>query len=212
MADSDTLTQQILKMTEGVESGEIDPIDLELASSYQELREIIAELEKRVGLDEALNEILATKVGRVQEIARILQAPEFYLRKLKKLKTRDIAKLISYKRPISVTQLEVATLQRALERMILFKEQLTREIPEDEPPSISNIPSDYRFESEDAVFMKDLEEFLASIKRGKEFPIDELIAHHDFDIFLKRFLYIVILISRGDLLFNRNQRTVVRED
>ena len=212
MADSDTLTQQILKMTEGVESGEIDPIDLELASSYQELREIIAELEKRVGLDEALNEILATKVGRVQEIARILQAPEFYLRKLKKLKTRDIAKLISYKRPISVTQLEVAALQRALERMILFKEQLTREIPEDEPPSISDIPSDYRFESEDAVFMKDLEEFLASIKRGKEIPIDELIAHHDFDIFLKRFLYIVILISRGDLLFNRNQRTVVRED
>ena len=198
-------------MAEGVESGEIDAVDLELSTSYQELREIIAEIEKRMSLDETLNEILVNKIGRVQEIARILQSPEFYLRKLKQLKTREIAQLISYEKPISLSHLEVAALQRALERMILFKEQLTREKSADEPPSISDIPSDYTFESEDSVFMQDLEEFLNSIRKGKEISIDELIAHPDFDVFLKRFLYIVILISQGDLIFDRNRRTVVRE-
>ena len=211
MNNSETLTQRILKMAEGVESGEIDAVDLELSTSYQELREIIAEIEKRMSLDETLNEILVNKIGRVQEIARILQSPEFYLRKLKQLKTREIAQLISYEKPISLSHLEVAALQRALERMILFKEQLTREESADEPPSISDIPSDYTFESEDSVFMQDLEEFLSSIRKGKEISIDELIAHPDFDVFLKRFLYIVILISQGDLIFDWNRRTVVRE-
>jgi hypothetical protein len=199
-------------MAEKVQSGEVDPIDIALSESYQELQEIIANIEERMALDETLNEILAAKVSRVQEIARILQAPEFYVKKLKKLKTREIAKLISYEKPITVSHIEITSLQRALERMILFKENISKELPEDIPPKISEIPEDYVFESEDSVFLKDLEKFLESIESGKEILIDDLISHKDFEIFLKRFLYVVILISKGDLVFNRTTRMVIKEE
>ncbi len=210
--ETEQLTRRVLKMAEEVQSGETDPIDIELSSSYQDLQEIVADIESKLGLDEVLNELLESKVTRVQEIARILQAPEYYVKKLRKLNARELAKLISYERPIRVTHLEPKTLQRALERMLLFKENITKELPEEEPPLMSEIPDDFKFESEDSVYIRDLELFLEGIQPNKEIPIEDLIADNNFEEFLKRFLYIVILISKGDLIFNSKKRTVERKE
>jgi hypothetical protein len=197
-------------MAHEVKSGEIDPLELELAPSYQELQKAVAELDSKLSLDESLNEILVSKVTRIQEIARILQAPEFYVRRMSKLRPRELAKLIEFHSPITISHIELKPLQRALERMILFKENLTREPPEEEPPPVSEIDEDFVFTSEDSIFQEDLIRFTETIPLNTDISIDDLTADVEFDIFLKKFLYVVVLISKGTLTFDTLTRSVRR--
>jgi hypothetical protein len=59
--------------------------------------------------------------------------------------------------------------------------------------------------------MEDAQEFGSNIPLGEKIPVDDIILNEDFEEFLRRFLYLVILISKGTLQYNLEDRTVVRE-
>ncbi|MBD3407134.1 MAG: hypothetical protein GF411_13530 [Candidatus Lokiarchaeota archaeon] len=202
------LAQQVLDLAESVRSRKVDPLDVELQETYKELQEIIADVDGRITVDELLNEILSSKVTRIQDLAKVLGAPELYVTRLSEMKPMQIAKLIVYKSPVVITRLPQDAMERADERIQKMIDITTREPEPDPIPDISDVPEDFMFTSEDSVFLADLKKYLKSIPKNKEISIDELLDTDDFDEFLRRFLYIVILISRGELEFNKETRII----
>jgi hypothetical protein len=55
--------------------------------------------------------------------------------------------------------------------------------------------------------MEDLERFLGTIPNEGKVIFDNVVENEEFDIFLKHFLYVIILVSKGRLMYN----TVTRE-
>ena len=76
MSDSESLAEQVFKMIQAVRSGEIDSLEFRLTDSYKELQKLAASIDHRIDIDEMLNEVLSAKVNRVQELARVLAAPD----------------------------------------------------------------------------------------------------------------------------------------
>ncbi|MGY5852616.1 MAG: hypothetical protein RTU92_03530 [Candidatus Thorarchaeota archaeon] len=210
MDETKELAKRVHQMAESVQAGETNPLDLSLGESYRDLQETSGDLRTKIDIDEMLNDVLSAKISRVQEIARILQAPELYVSRLAKLKARQLAKMMSYHQPVVFTRLNPTSLSSALQRMMALREALDKEQPEDIPPIMSGIPDDYVFQSEDSVFIRDLEEFTAGIAKGEKIEFAKLIDSEDVDEFLKRFLYVVVLISKGILVFDEKNKTVVR--
>jgi hypothetical protein len=50
--------------------------------------------------------------------------------------------------------------------------------------------------------MKDLERFLDTIPTEEKTIFDRIVEKDDFDLFLKHFLYVIILVSQGKLRYN----------
>ena len=198
---------RVFEMVQAVRSGEIDPLELRLTEAYKELQELASKIDKRIDIDEMLNEILSTKVTRIQELARVLAAPEIYVNRLKGQSTRDLAKLLTPKQPLIISHLEHTSLGTALDRIVQLIDAMTREPPEDPVPKVTDLPDGYALETEDSVFLEDLERFLQTMDNGKV-VFDDLVKSDEFDVFLKQFLYVVILVSKGHLRYDPVTREI----
>ncbi|MFW9850229.1 MAG: hypothetical protein ACFFF4_13915 [Candidatus Thorarchaeota archaeon] len=199
MATSKKLLSRVQKLVDSMEKGKTDPLDVQLSDAYQELRTIAAEVDSRLDIDEMLNDILQSKVTRVQELAKVLAAPELYVDRLKNISPRNLSKLILYKQPLKMTRLEHEGLTKSLERISQHIDAMSQIPVEDPIPTLSGVPEDYEFTSQDSVFLADLEKFAKKIPKNKTVSLAQVIETDDFEMFLKRFLYVVILISRGRL-------------
>lgn len=209
MSESDSLAEQVFKMVQAVRSGEIDPLEVRLTDSYKELQELAAKIDSRIDIDEMLNEVLSTKVKRVQELARVLAAPEIYVNRLKGMSTREIARLLTPCQPVTIGQLEHTTLGQSLERIVQLIDAMQREPPKDPIPSVTELPNGYALDTEDAVFLEDLERFLNTFGNGRV-KFDDIVKSEEFDVFLKQFLYVVILVSKGQLNYDPESREIWR--
>jgi len=206
LSQKTTLAERVFEIVQAARSGEIDPLEIRLSESYRELKELVAKIDNRLDIDEMLNEVLGVKVNRVQELARVLASPEIYVARLKEKSTRDLAKLLTQKQPVVISHLERPSLSGSLERIIQLIDAMSREPPEDQVPKMTGLPNGYAFETEDAVFIEDLEKFLATIPLDGKVVFDAFIETDDLDLFLKYFLYVIILVSSGRLLYNPTTR------
>jgi hypothetical protein len=209
MSESDGLAEQVFKMVQAVRSGEVDPLEVRLTDAYKELQELAAKIDSRIDIDEMLNEVLSTKVNRVQELARVLAAPEIYVSRLKEKSTRELAKLLTPSQPVTIGQLEHTALGQSFERIVHLIDAMSREPPEDPVPDITELPNGYALDTEDSVFLEDLERFLQTFGNGRV-AFDDIVKCDEFDVFLKQFLYVVILVSRGQLNYDPETREVWR--
>ena len=211
MSEIKAFAENILRIAESVRSGKVDPLEIKLTPEYKTLQKITAEVGTRLDIDEMLNEVLGAKVNKVQELARVLASPELYVSKLKTLTARELAALIVYHHPVGIAHLDHSALDRSSTRIRQFIDKLGMEPPEERIPSIAPLPDGYTFPTEDAILLEDAQEFGAGIPVGERIPVDDIILNKDFEEFLRRFLYLVILISRGILQYNIEDRTVVKE-
>ncbi len=207
MSENDSLANRVFDMVQAIRSGEIDPLEIRLTAAYRELQELAAKIDSRIDIDEMLNEVLSTKVNRVQELARVLASPEIYVNRLKGKSSRELAKLLALKQPVIIGYLEHTSLGTALERVVQLIDAMSREPHEDPIPKVTDLPSGYTLETEDSVFLEDLDNFLRTIDNGR-IIFDALVASDEFDVFLKRFLYVVILVSKGRLHYDPETREV----
>jgi hypothetical protein len=207
---TETLLKRVKSLLAEIEKSDSDPLALMLAKEYKELQALEERVETRLDIDEMLNEVLEVKVTKVQELARLLTSPEMYVSKLKSLDARSLARLMLYNRPLILEKIHVRDLMESLDRVSQHIDALHRELPEEKIPSITKVPDDYEFESEDAVFLEDLRKFAKSIKKGKSISLDDLVTADEFEESLLRFLYTVILISKGVLQYNPEKREIER--
>jgi hypothetical protein len=210
LAEDNSLAERVFEIVRMARSGEIDPLELRLTDSYRELKELVAQIDSRLNIDEMLNEILSAKVNRVQELARILASPEMYVSRLKEKSTRDLARLLSRKQPVTLNHLERTSLNESLERIVQFIDAMSREPQEDRVPTITLLPNGFTLETEDAVFIEDIDKFLSTIPLEGKVIFDSAIDTEEFDLFLKYFLYVIILVSQGRLLYNPATRQIWR--
>ena len=210
MSENDSLAESVFSMVQAVRAGEIDPLEIRLTQAYKDLQELAAKIDSRINIDEMLNEILSSKVNRVQELARILAAPEVYVNRLKEMSMRDLARLVTSNQPVVIGQLEQDALGDALNRVVSLIEAMSKEPPEDPVPKKSNLPDGFALDTEDSVFLEDLDKFLSTIPNGSRTKFDDLVMHDEFELFLKHFLYVVILVSKGQLNYDPTTREVWR--
>jgi hypothetical protein len=208
MPTAQHLAERVLEVAEAIREGSLDPLEFRLTDAYQDLRDMAAGIDSRLDIDEMLNEILRLKVNRVEELARILASPEIYVERIKGVPVRRLAKMMQLKQPVTFSHLEKEDLDESFTRIGKLLEAMAREPEEESIPKMSAIPNGYSIETEDAVFLEDLLRFLDSIPSGKRVPLNELVESQDFDVFLKRFLYAVVLISKGDLQYDQETRVV----
>ncbi len=208
LSTSRQVTKLVKDIVTQIESGEVDPLDIRLLDAYQELRAIRSKIKTRIDLDQMLNEVLETKVSRAQELARILASPEIYVEKIKEKDIRQLSKMIAYNHPIVLGRLEYDSLSEANTRVLEHIEAMTAEDDDDSPPPTLSDVSGFLFETEESVFEADLTEFADRIPLDKDVLLVDLTSSEDFDEFLKFFLYVVILISKGVLTFNPEKKTV----
>ncbi|MFW9926273.1 MAG: hypothetical protein ACFFDM_05840 [Candidatus Thorarchaeota archaeon] len=204
---NDSLAMRVFEMVQAARSGDIDPLELRLTDAYKELQDLAAKIDSRIDIDEMLNEILSSKVSRVQELARVLAAPEIYVSKLKGKSSRELAKLLTPRQPVIIGHIEHSSLDVALERVVQLIDAMSREPIEDPIPKITDLPNGYALETEDSVFLEDLEKFLRTINNGRV-NFDELVMSEELDVFLMQFLYVVILVSKGRLYYDPETREV----
>jgi hypothetical protein len=210
MTENQSLAEKVYEILQAARSGEVDPLEIRLTDSYKELQELAEKLDSRIDIDEMLNEVLSAKVNRVQELARVLASPEIYIARLKGKSTKQLARLLVQKQPITIGHLEHASLGGALARVIQLIDALSKEPPEDMIPEMTPLPNGFALDTEDSVFMEDLDGFLKTIPFDGKVIFDDIVENDEFDVFLKRFLYVIILVSRGRLLYNPVTREIWR--
>jgi len=203
---------RVLKLAESIRSGQTDPLEVKLTPEYKELQKMAAEIGKRLDIDEMLNEILGVKVSRVQELAKVLAAPELYVNRLKSIGSRELARMIAYHHPLRVSHLEPEPLERAFGRVKRLIDAMAMEPPPEKVPKIAQLPNGYTFQAEDAVLLEDAERFLSTVQTGKAVSLDEIIVSDNLEEALRRFLFVVILISSGLVVYDPESRTVIRID
>jgi hypothetical protein len=86
---------------------------------------------------------------------------------------------------------------------------MSQEPPQDPIPKVTELPNGYVLDTEDSVFLEDLERFLQTFGNGRV-TFDDIVENNEFDVFLKQFLYVVILVSRGQLNYDPETREVWR--
>ena len=210
MTENQSLAEKVYEIVQAARSGEVDPLEIRLTESYRELQELAEKLDSRIDIDEMLNEVLSAKVNRVQELARVLASPEVYVARLKGKSTKQLARLLVQKQPITIGHLEHASLGGSLARVVQLIEALSKEPPEDKIPEMTPLPNGFTLDTEDSVFMEDLDRFLKTIPLDDKVIFDDIVENEEFDIFLKNFLYVIILVSRGRLLYNPVTRELWR--
>jgi len=210
MAENITLAEKVYQIVQAARSGDVDPLEIRLLESYKELQELVEKLDSRIDIDEMLNEVLGSKVNRVQELARVLASPEVYVARLKGKSTKQLAKLLVEKQPVVIGHLEYESLGGSLERVVQLIEALAKEPPADKIPEMTPLPRDFALDTEDSVFIEDLERFLNTFPEVGKVIFDKIVENEEFDIFLKHFLYVIILVSKGRLVYNPVTREIWR--
>ena len=210
MAENQSLAEKVYEIVQAARSGDIDPLELRLTEPYRELQELVEKLDSRLDIDEMLNEVLSAKVNRVQELARVLASPEVYVARLKGKSTKQLARLLVQKQPITIGHLEHASLGGSLARVVQLIEALSKEPPEDKIPEMTPLPNGFTLDTEDSVFMEDVDRFLKTIPLDGKVIFDDIVESDEFDVFLKHFLYVIILVSRGRLRYNPVTREIWR--
>jgi len=204
------LAKRIVVAAQSIRSGQIDPLEFKLTDSYKELQGLAARIDTRLDIDELLNEILANKVTRIEELARVLGTPEVMVERVRNMSSRQLAGLIAYRQPFIISRLDPSFLDTSLRHLTSVIEAQLQPRPQESVPEMGGLPNDFRFETEDSVFIADLERFMKSIPSRKPTAIDKILSTNDFDEFLRRFLFIVILISRGMVSYDPKNRSLVR--
>lgn len=204
------LAKRIVVVAQSIRSGQIDPLEFKLTDSYKELQGLAARIDTRLDIDELLNEILANKVTRIEELARVLGTPEVMVERVRNMSSRQLAGLIAYRQPFIISRLDPSFLDTSLRHLTSVIEAQLQPRPQESVPEMGGLPNDFRFETEDSVFIADLERFMKSIPSRKPTAIDKILSTNDFDEFLRRFLFIVILISRGMVSYDPRNRSLVR--
>ena len=210
MTENQSLAERVYKIVQAARSGDIDPLEIRLTEPYRELQELADKLDSRIDLDEMLNEVLGAKVNRVQELARVLASPEIYVARLKGKSTKNLAKLLVQRQPVVIGHLEHASLGGSLARVMQLIEALSKEPLEDKIPEMTPLPNGFALETQDSFFMEDLENYLINIPLEGKVIFDNIVENDEFDIFLKHFLYVIILVSRGRLAYNPVTREIWR--
>jgi len=210
MTENQSLAEKVYEIVRAARSGEIDPLEIRLTKSYRDLQELAEKLDNRINIDEMLNEVLCAKINRVQELARVLASPEIYIARLKGKSTKSLARLLVQKQPVVIGHLEHSSLGESLERIVQLIEALSKEPIEDKIPKMTPLPNGFALDTEDAVFIEDLDKFLKTIPLEGKVIFDNIVENNEFDIFLKNFLYVIILVSRGRLLYNPVTREIWR--
>lgn len=210
MTENSSLAEKVYQMVKAARDGEIDPLEIRLSEPYRELQELAEELDSRIDIDEMLNEVLSAKVNRVQELARVLASPEVYVARLKGKTAKQLAKLLVQNQPVVIGHLEHESLGGSLARVVQLIDALSKEHPEDKVPEMTPLPNGFALNTEDSVFMEDLEKFIDNIPHEGKVIFDEIVESVEFDVFLKNFLYVIILVSRGRLLYNPVTREIWR--
>ena len=210
MEAADAFIQEVLEMKESVETGTVDPLNLHLTNSYQKLQQLALEIDDRIHVDEILNAVLGIKVTKVEELVMMMITPELYLTSIKNLKANELAKLVSYRHPVIISSLGPDMMTQSLEKMMHFASCRNQEMSEDAVPGITTLPDNFRFRTEDSVFLADLECFVERIPKNTGVKLSEIVRSMIFDEFLKRFLYVVILIARGALTYDASTSLVRR--
>jgi len=210
VTENQSLAEKVYEIVQAARSGEIDPLEIRLTKSYQDLQELAEKIDNRIDIDEMLNEVLSAKVNRVQELARVFASPEIYVARLKGKSTKSLAKLLVQKQPVVIKHLEHSSLGESLERIVQLIEALSKEPIEDKIPEMTPLPNGFALDTEDSVFIEDLDKFLITIPLEGKVIFDNIVENSEFDIFLKNFLYVIILVSRGRLLYNPVTREIWR--
>ncbi|MFX0044238.1 MAG: hypothetical protein ACFE8Z_00175 [Candidatus Hermodarchaeota archaeon] len=212
MGQTEHFELRVLRLAESIRSGQTDPLEVKLTPEYKELQKMAADIGKRLDIDEMLNEILGVKVSRVQELAKVLAAPELYVNRLKTIGARELAGMIAYHHPLRVSHLEPDPLERAFDRVKRLIDAMAMEPPTEKVPKMSQLPNGYTFQAEDAVLLEDAERFLSTLRTDKSVSLDEIVVSDNLEEALRRFLYVVILIASGLIEYDTETRTVIRID
>ena len=160
MNEKASLAERVFELVQAIRSSQIDPLELRLTDSYRELQELVADVDNRIDIDEMLNEVLGVKVTKVQELARVLASPEIYIAKLRGKSAKSLAKLLKVKQPVIINRFEQGALSSSLDRIIQLIDSMSKEYPEEVAPKTSDLPNGFALQTEDAVFLEDLERFI----------------------------------------------------
>ncbi len=203
----DALRSRVRRLARSVESGEVDPLEVELARLYRELQELSQQLPVKMEIDEALNELLSAKVGRVQELARAVVDPELLVDRVAHMSARELARLLRLKRPLLVPGLSHQHMHQAAERLRLREPRRQWDFGRVEPVERPT-RMDLRLEPE--ITEEEVEEFLTSVPVGEPLRLSDLLRSEDVEEFLRRFLMVVLLVASGDLQYDATARTLTR--
>lgn len=204
------ISKRVFKIAKKIQSGESSPLDIQLTEEYQELQVLVARVDARLDIDEMLNDILEAKISKVQELARVLTAPEVYVEKLKLIKTRRLGKLIAVYQPLVLSRLDPRTLTQSLDRVMEIIDAISQEPPEDQVPDMTDIPTEIHLKSEDALFSEEMDEFERFLPVGEKILLSDLLETNDMDLFLRRFLFVIVLITKGSLVYFKESREILR--
>jgi hypothetical protein len=210
MSELEELTRQVADIADSIRSGKTDPLSIRLTEPYQRLQQLAAKIDRRLDIDEMLNDALGSKVTRVQEMARVLGTPELYVDKLRSMSTKRLASLLRHAQAVKQTHVSLDSLDRSMERIMRMIDLHSQRLPDDVPPTMSGIPSDFVFASESSIFLEELSRFVASMQVGRAVRIDDLLTVEDLEEFLRRFLFVIVLISKGMVSYDARDRTVTR--
>lgn len=210
LENNQDLAQEVLSILQTIRTGDMDPLDYHLVHAYRKLQELILDTEDKLQIDEMLNEVLGSKVLRIQELARILSSPELYVEKLKTFNTKQLAKLCVYNRPVALHHLDHNSMTRSLHKVTSLIDSLQKVIPEEDMLRTSTLPTDFTFYSEDPLLIENLKKFVSTFPKRKSVRMEELLNCLEFEEFLRRFLYIVLIISKGMAEYNPNTRELRR--
>lgn len=205
------ISKRVFALSKRVQQGDLNPLEVRLTEEYQTLRRLVADVDDRLDIDEMLNALLDQKVTKIQELARVLATPDFYVEYLKSVPIRRLAKLMIYRSPLVIARLDYDKMNASLTRVISIIDSLSKEHPKDPVPEVSEAPPDFRIESENAIFMEEMREFESTIPKGVRMPLSTVIQSDDEEVHLRRFLYVLFLISMGDLKYFKDTQEIMRE-
>ncbi|UCE09716.1 MAG: hypothetical protein JSW61_12195 [Candidatus Thorarchaeota archaeon] len=204
------LSRRIFNIARRIEQGELNPLDVKLTPAFRELKIAAGQVHTKIEVDELLNGILSAKVNRVQELVRVIGAPERYVEKLSQTSSRKLSKMIRYRQPLVLKGLSQKSLDDSLARMLSFIDAISREGPEDQIPSISFSARDIILRSEDVAFSKEMEDFITSIPVDKKIPLVKILTTDSKELRLRRFLYVILMVSDGTAIYDPQAKDIVR--
>ncbi len=201
----ETFARQVIAMAEAIRRGQTDALEYRLTDSYRQLQQLAASLDRQLNVDEILNSVLLSKVTRVQELLRILSS-------LRDTNTQTLASMLVYRRPVTVSRIDYVRLGGSLDRLIQLAVAHLRPRTDYFTPTITSVHTGKLvLHSEDVLSLEEVERFGDSLSRQRPIPIHEVVAAaRDIDEFFRRFLMILILISRGIVIYDPHTRTILR--
>ncbi|RDE12762.1 MAG: hypothetical protein C4K47_07280 [Candidatus Thorarchaeota archaeon] len=145
-------------------------------------------------------------------MARVVATPELYVDKLRLLSAKKLATLFRSSQPVRQMHISPDSLDKSMERIMKMIDLHSQRPPDEIPPMMSGVPDDFVFASESSIFIEELNRFVTTVPVGRALRIDELLAVEDLEEFLRRFLFLIVLISKGMLSYDPKTRTVTRAE